>query len=358
MMKRCKLLALLILVCLLMLPVFATAETQQEFELRCNKKTATAATVYSFLNSPLNSGGEVVDHIPAGTYVILGGAGSNNWQYITYMINGNKKSGWVQANIIDCTSVIRKSDGFAYNIHEKDPNYNAKIKEGVLEFDITKYSDQGAYYRYRAGAGPEPERKDGSNVVKSQNASQTDTQASEGGTSVGIVELGRTSSKIQYQGKTVSVSTSDLTFSENVPENKKLATIYAPRTGKASLRQTASSKGTLLKNCKAGTIVSVLAIGNGYTRINYKGTVGYIKTACLKFYGDSESTAQGVLSYKGNTGGGTTVNVRNTPKGDSAKVAEWRTGTEVTILSHANGWYEIEANGMHGYVMDEFLTEK
>ena len=274
------------------------------------------------------------------------------------MVNGVKKKGWSQVKLIDCFSVIRKSDGFAYNIHENDPDYEAKIKEGVLEFDITKYSDERAYYRYRAGAGPEPERKDDSNAVKSQNASQTDTQASEGGTSVGIVELGRTSSKIQYQGKTVSVSTSDLTFSENVPENKKLATIYAPRTGKASLRQTASSKGTLLKNCKAGTIVSVLAIGNGYTRINYKGTVGYIKTACLKFYGDSESTAQGVLSYKGNTGGGTTVNVRNTPKGDSAKVAEWRTGTEVTILSHENGWYEIEANGMHGYVLEKFVTEK
>ena len=357
-MKRCKLFVLLILTCLLILPVFATAETQQEFELKCNKKTATAATVYSFLNSPLNAEGEVIGYIPASTYVILGGTGSDNWKYITYMVNGSKKSGWAQVKLIDCFSVIRKSDGFAYNIHENDPNYEAKIKEGVLEFDVTKYSDERAYYRYRGGLGPEPERKDGSNTVQSQSSAQTDTQANEGGTAVGVVELGRTSSKIQYQGKTVSVSTSDLTFSENVPENKKLATIYAPRTGKASLRQTASSKGTLLKNCKAGTIVSVLAIGNGYTRINYKGTVGYIKTACLKFYGDSESTAQGVLSYKGNTGGGTTVNVRNTPKGDSAKVAEWRTGTEVTILSHTNGWYEIEAKGIHGYVMDEFLTEK
>ena len=357
-MKRCKLFVLLILTCLLILPVFATAETQQEFELKCNKKTATAATVYSFLNSPLNAEGEVIGYIPASTYVILGGTGSDNWKYITYMVNGSKKSGWAQVKLIDCFSVIRKSDGFAYNIHENDPNYEAKIKEGVLEFDVTKYSDERAYYRYRGGLGPEPERKDGSNAAQSQSSSQTDTQANEGGTAVGVVELGRTSSKIQYQGKTVSVSTSDLTFSENVPENKKLATIYAPRTGKASLRQTASSKGTLLKNCKAGTIVSVLAIGNGYTRINYKGTVGYIKTACLKFYGDSESTAQGVLSYKGNTGGGTTVNVRNTPKGDSAKVAEWRTGTEVTILSHTNGWYEIEAKGIHGYVMDEFLTEK
>ena len=353
-MKRCKLLALLILVCLLMLPVLAVAETQLEFELRCNKKTGAAAVVYNTISSDRYA----IDNIPAGTYVQYGGRAHDGWVGIVYMKNGVQKRGWVQVKIIDCSSKVRKSDGFLYNVHEKDPNYSQKVQEGDIEFDVTKYSDASAYYRYRAGAGPEPERKDGSNAAETQNASQIDTQESGGGTSVGIVELGRTSSKIQYQGKTVSVSTSDLTFSENVPENKKLATIYAPRTGKASLRQTASSKGTLLKNCKAGTIVSVLAIGNGYTRINYKGTVGYIKTACLKFYGDSESTAQGVLSYKGNTGGGTTVNVRNTPKGDSAKVAEWRTGTEVTILSHANGWYEIEAKGVHGYVMDEFLTEK
>lgn len=354
MMKRCKLLVLLILICLLMLPVFATAETQLEFELRCLKKTGAAAVVYNTISSDRYT----IDNIPAGTYVIVNSTAGNDSCFVTYMKNGTKRKGWIEVPLVDCSSVIRKSDGFAYDIHEKDPNYAAKIKEGVLEFDVTKYSDSSAYYLYRAGAGPEPERKDGSNAAETQTTSQTDTQTSEVGTSVGIVELGRTSSKIQYQGKTVSVSTSDLTFSENVPENKKLATIYAPRTGKASLRQTASSKGTLLKNCKAGTIVSVLAIGNGYTRINYKGTVGYIKTACLKFYGDSGSTAQGVLSYKGNTGGGTTVNVRNTPKGDSAKVAEWRTGTEVTILSHENGWYEIEANGMHGYVMEKYVTEK
>lgn len=247
MMKRCKLLVLLILICLLMLPVFATAETQEEFELRCFKMTAVAATVYSYLNS---SEGEVIDYIPAGTYVQCKSSTRDGRTTVVYMKNGVKKQGTIKVKLIGCTSTIRKSDGLAYDIHEKDPNYDAKIKEGVLEFDVTKYSDSSAYYLYRAGAGPEPERKDGSNAVESQNASQTDTQASNSGTSVGIVELGRTSSKIQYQGKTVSVSTSDLTFSENVPENKKLATIYAPRTGKASLRQTASSKGTLLKNAK------------------------------------------------------------------------------------------------------------
>ena len=181
MMKRCKLLVLLILICLLMLPVFATAETQEEFELRCFKMTAVAATVYSYLNS---SEGEVIDYIPAGTYVQCKSSTRDGRTTVVYMKNGVKKQGTIKVKLIDCTSTIRKSDGLAYDIHEKDPNYDAKIKEGVLEFDVTKYSDSSAYYLYRAGAGPEPERKDGSNAVESQNASQTDTQASNSGTSL------------------------------------------------------------------------------------------------------------------------------------------------------------------------------
>ena len=159
MMKRCKLLVLLILICLLMLPVFATAETQEEFELRCFKMTAVAATVYSYLNS---SEGEVIDYIPAGTYVQCKSSTRDGRTTVVYMKNGVKKQGTIKVKLIDCTSTIRKSDGLAYDIHEKDPNYDAKIKEGVLEFDVTKYSDSSAYYLYRAGAGPEPERKDGS----------------------------------------------------------------------------------------------------------------------------------------------------------------------------------------------------
>lgn len=119
------------------------------------------------------------------------------------MKDGVQKRGWAQVKPIGCASVIRKSDGFACNFHEKAPNYDAKLKEGVLEFDITKYSDEGAYYRYRGGRSPDPDREDGSNAAQAQVASQADTQAGADGPPVGIMALGRTSSKIQYQGKTV-----------------------------------------------------------------------------------------------------------------------------------------------------------
>ena len=91
-MKRCKLFVLLILTCLLILPVFATAETQEEFELRCFKKTAAAATVYSYLNS---SEGEVIDYIPAGTYVQCKSSTRDGRTTVVYMKNGVKKQGTI-----------------------------------------------------------------------------------------------------------------------------------------------------------------------------------------------------------------------------------------------------------------------
>ena len=89
MMKRCKLLVLLILICLLILPVFATAETQQEFELRCFKKTGAAAVVYNTISSDRYT----IDNIPAGTYVIVNSTAGNDSRFVTYMKNVNE--GWL-----------------------------------------------------------------------------------------------------------------------------------------------------------------------------------------------------------------------------------------------------------------------
>ena len=42
---------------------------------------------------------------------------------------------------------------------------------------------------------------------------------------------------------------------------------------------------------------------------------------------------------------------------ESAAVTTCETGTAVRILSTANGWYEIEAKGIHGWVLQEYLTK-
>lgn len=83
----------------------------------------------------------------------------------------------------------------------------------------------------------------------------------------------------------------------------------------------------------------------------------YVLTRCLQFHdSDVEPLGTGMLTYNGKGTGRTTINIRHEASGNAVKIAEWKTGTEVTVFGLDDGWYEIEHNGMHGYVMEKFLT--
>lgn len=101
----------------------------------------------------------------------------------------------------------------------------------------------------------------------------------------------------------------------------------------------------------------MLQYGEQFCKISYNGTTGYVLTSCLKFYSaEPEVIGSGVLTYNGKATGRTTINVRNSADSDSAKIAEWKTGTEVQVFALHDGWYEVEYNGVHGYVMQKFIT--
>lgn len=153
------------------------------------------------------------------------------------------------------------------------------------------------------------------------------------------------------------VATSELEFETDAPQSKQIAYIYAPKTGKCSLWKKASKKSDLEAKCKAGTVVMVLKYGSEFCRIRYGDGEGYVLTSCLRFPGsDVEAVGCGLISYKGRTTGSTTVNIRGAGDSGAHRIAEWRTGTEVLVFSHKNGWYEVECKGIHGWVQEQFLT--
>ncbi|MBR1585335.1 MAG: SH3 domain-containing protein [Clostridia bacterium] len=175
-----------------------------------------------------------------------------------------------------------------------------------------------------------------------------------------VVQLGTAYCRVRREGKIETLPTVSLIFAQNVPEDHKLAIVNAPRLGRATMREGPSVKTAMFYTCYAGVIAVVLKVGKSYTRINYQGVEGYVKTSSLLFYGGEnvKKTAPGVLSYNGKTTGRTTINLRNQPDRKSIVVASWPTGTEVTILNHKNGWYEVEARGIRGYVMEEYVTKQ
>ena len=367
-MKQVKAVLLILLVTML-LPIGAVAQTQEEWNLSCNYKTSQSTTVTRIVGD-----NEEYETIPANTYVRITDSVGDDRKVIRYMINGVTRSGMVPSScLIRCSSQYRQSDGMAENVHELDPNHDqilenndvilvapSLLQDGTSDYSGLTFEEPNSPASQATQATAERSSSSSSSSQPKGNETPDDpeeTAATRGNVQVTLEQLGSTTSKVRYNGTTTEVNTADLVFSSDVPEGKRIAVVYAPNTGKASLRAKASSSADVLKKCKAGTIVSVLEYGKKFCKINYNGSVGYILTSCLQFISpDEQSVGTGVLTYKGKATGRTTINVRNDADGDSAKITEWKTGTSVQVYGEKDGWYEIEANGMRGYVMEKFLT--
>lgn len=208
------------------------------------------------------------------------------------------------------------------------------------------------------------------NIASAENAGSTESQKLSAGKSssrTNTPSAPRVAVEIRYLGLAETcirdgegermIPTADLEFQTEAPEGKRIAYIYAPNTGKCSMWKKASKNSDLVKKCKAGTVVMVLDYGSKFCKIRYDDKEGYVLTSCLRFSGKAvEPIGTGKISYKGKTTGSTTVNIRGAGNSDAHRIAEWRTGTEVTVFSHKNGWYEVEYRGVHGWVQEQFLT--
>ena len=372
--KRIALILLLIL-----LPVMALAQTQEEWNLSCNYKTAKTTTVYV-----LGQDNVVQEVIPANTYVKIYDSIGDDVRKIQYMIGGVTRKGKVStSSLVRCSSQYRKPDGWAENVHELDPNHDkilesntvilvapSLLQEGNKDYSGLNFTDPDSPFAQAAQqtAGREnkvEEQTPAATPVPSsmQSASrsasaQTDhtAPASEHTVQIDLVQLGAFTTTVKHEGREIEVPTSGLQFSDDVPDGKRLASILAPRTGRCYLRAKASSKGDVSGKCKAGTVVQVVKYGKNYCQIVYEGQVGYVQTACLTFLDPSANVlGTTVLTYNGRATGAAQVPIRNTASNDSCIIVKLRSGTEVTVMAKAGKWYEIAYEGLHGFVHENFM---
>ena len=111
-----------------------------------------------------------------------------------------------------------------------------------------------------------------------------------------------------------------------------------------------SSMGVLNK----GTKVVYISENGNWTKVEYNSTTGYICSDYLREESSSsETTTTTDTMYVTPSVG---LNVRKGPATGYSKVAKLSKGTEVTVLSNSNGWSQITANGVEGYVSSAYLS--
>ena len=380
-MKKCFALIVLLLI---LIPTVCFAQTQEEWNLSCTWKTSCATPVLA------TGTREPKGTLPANTYVKIKSDGADGLCIINYMVNGSKSTGLVlRSNLIRCTSQYRKPDGWAENVHELDPNHDKILESNtvilvapsLLQDGDKDYSDldftspdspfaQAAQQTAGRGEKVEAEKpavtaaptqtssKSSGKTSASTKTNSTEKQegAAEATVQIGLVQLGLYTSVIKYEGREMEVPTAELQFSTDVPEDKRIASIFAPRTGRCYLRAKASSNAKTIDKCPAGTIVQVIKYGKSYCQIVFEGQVGYVQTACLNFLDPSaEILGTTVLTYNGKATGNAQVPIRNDKSNDSASVVKLRSGTEVTVIAKTGKWYEITYEGLHGFVHENFM---
>lgn len=352
------------------------ADALYEWNRSCRRKTICETTVYAFDETRIKT------TIPANTYVVVHSGSQAKWTEISYMTSsGETGVGLVKPECIG-SAVISFTDAEGYRQGIQELQYyemygNNPPPGGVLDKPLPGGNGEtvGAPIGGTDGTGDnsttEKETTSGgttsTNTSKKNNTTKTsttkktigdvNTDVQWQGNKVTVKHWGFYSSVIVADGQTQTVPNTELTFSEKVDTAKRIAYIHAPRTGRCYLRAKGSDKGGILDKCPAGTIVQVVEYGKSYCQIVFEGQVGYVQTACLKFANPAtEPMRTWQLSYQGKMTGSAQVPIRNSADNDSSVVVKLRSGTEVTVFAKSGSWYEVEYEGLHGFVHKSFLV--
>ena len=131
----------------------------------------------------------------------------------------------------------------------------------------------------------------------------------------------------------------------------------------ANVRKQGGMNSPVIMKLKAGTKVKVLAEDGGWYKIEYNGTTGWIYSNLLSVNGKvpGQSTVKQSAKFKGkvgtvvNLGSNESLNVRSNGTTNAPIVTTLPEGTHVKVLNENGGWYQIEYNGVTGWVYSSYL---
>ncbi len=345
------------------------------FAKGCHHATKRSVTVYSDdeLTQPVTT-------IPAQTFIktlyeakwIDEGRCANHIEYITYP-GGSRGKGWIEdGSAVGSLASAYSSDG----THLLDLKLNNKKIINQYNYSSDPYVEDDPIWGDLSDLKEDTANSAVQESPKSDESGKASTTSQTGTSSNGtnktakatfsfsvkqdgenypveLVTLGSLASKIKTADGTITEVSNGLLELEGVPISGHIARI----ADTCSLRERASEKGTLIKKAKAGNLIIALGQEGKFSKIYYQGKLGYVLTSCIEMMDETiQSVGTGTIIYsKEKPNVKDKINIRSKADKSSEKVAEWRTGTEVYVFSHPKGWYEIEYEGIHGFIMDRFL---
>lgn len=348
-----RLIAAVLLLCVLLTAMPALALTKEEWNDSCSWKIAYSTTLYSATESDVTSSTDLYEFTPIGSIAAgekVSIRGTYGGMLQIYYFNGGKRSAWVAESAVVWSGTSSSGSGSGSGNSGSGNSGSGSHTTGT---DIKPGGGSSS-----GGGSRKPAAVKSNGIWEDLKVTwvQVDEQQNETRTKVILQALG-TAQSVVYDGKKMhTVPTSELEWETEASDEQRLAVIYAPRTGKCTLRASASSSAKALAQCDAGRIVIVLRVGEVYTRILYNGKEGLVLNSTLQFCGVAAEGDYdvGTLIYKGRTDTSATISIY-TEASTSRRIDQYRVGNEIVIFGENGEFTEAEIDGWHGFVKTQYI---
>ena len=171
-----------------------------------------------------------------------------------------------------------------------------------------------------------------------------------------VLEKGEVWSRVQYGGQMGYAMSEYLVFynaGADDAEQEPVATATAVNCNYLRLREAPSASARELAKMYPGEKISVLEIGDIWSKVQYGNYTGYAMTQYLDFDGDEPeqpvpvATAMVVnCSY---------LRLRESASTSARELAKMYAGEKISVLEIGDTWSKVFYNGISGYAMTEFL---
>lgn len=167
--------------------------------------------------------------------------------------------------------------------------------------------------------------------------------------------------KIKYNGLEGFVHGDYVSGSSNNNTSEGDNTIKTTKevTGSSvNFRKGPGTNNSVIKALSKGTKVGFISESNGWAKVNYNGTIGYISSKYLGAINSNNNNtneeADNTVKYNKSVTG-SRVNLRKGPGTNYPVVTSLSRGTSVGVISESNGWSKINYNGSIGYMSSSYL---
>ena len=176
------------------------------------------------------------------------------------------------------------------------------------------------------------------------------------GSSIEVLSTSGNWVNAKYNGKTGYIYKDYVSNSTSTSNSETTQTTkYVNTTAGLNVRTGPSTSYAKIATLSYGQSVNVLSTSNGWSKINYNGSTGYVSSQYLQSTKPSSSSSletSQTVKYVNTTSG---LNMRTGPATSYAKITTIAYGQSVNVLSTSNGWSKINYSGSTGYVSSQYL---